>query len=157
MNSLFDNKADETIKYPKELQKELPKRDRPDRVYGLRVTERFDRLLSLMSENRLKTSPFKIEGEPVIFPYLVLEAKSEKSADGFGDIEVQTAFAIRELLRIQDGLAHAVNKPSTWDGGPLVWFLSCKGEQWRIFSAYIERINTTEYFVSEIPHERFIK
>lgn len=148
INALFDNKADEMIKYPKGLQRELPKRDRPDRVYGLRVTERFDRLLSLMPENRLVTSPFKMEGEPIIFPYLVLEAKSEKSADGFQDIQVQTAFAIRELLCIQDGLAEAVENPSTWDGGPLVWFLSCKGEQWRVLAAYIERVHSVKTYVS---------
>lgn len=136
------------IRYPKELQKDGVTGDRPDRVYGLRVTERFDRILSLINEPRLVTSPFKMEGEAMIFPYLVLEVKSEKSAAGFAKIQDQTAFAIRELLRIQDGLAKAVDEISTWDGGPLVWFLSCKGEQWRVFAAYIERKNSREYYVS---------
>jgi hypothetical protein len=147
INPIFDDRADEAIVYPPALQSELPKREeKPDRVYGLRRTKRLERLLLWTEDKRpsaegrpigdnLKSSPFRPDGEPIVFPFLVIEAKSEKGADAFTDIEVQTAFAIRELLSIQDDLRQAAE--ADWDGGPLVWFLSYKGEQWRVSAACI--------------------
>lgn len=145
--------------YASALQSELPKREeKPDRVYGLQRTQRLERLLLWGNDKRpsaksrplgenLKSSPFRADGEPIVFPFLVLEAKSEKGADSFTDIEVQTAFAIRELLSIQDGLKQAAEEGADWDAGPLVWFLSCKGEQWRVSAACISMKNKNPYYV----------
>lgn len=133
---MFDDRAEEAIIYSTELRAELPKREhRPDRVFGLQVTERLSRLLNYAED--VRSSPFRLDGDPLVFPFLVIEAKSEKGSDAFTDTQVQTAFAIRELLSIQQELAHVANENEEWDGGPLVWFLSYKGEQWRVFAAYI--------------------
>ncbi|EGU75170.1 hypothetical protein FOXB_14309 [Fusarium oxysporum f. sp. conglutinans Fo5176] len=136
ISPLFDDRAEEAIIYSSELRAELPKREhRPDRVFGLQVTERLSRLLNYAED--IRSSPFRLDGDPLVFPFLVIEAKSEKGSDAFTYTQVQTAFAIRELLSIQQELAHVANENEEWDGGPLVWFLSYKGEQWRVFAAYI--------------------
>ncbi|TXC03268.1 hypothetical protein FocTR4_00000146 [Fusarium oxysporum f. sp. cubense] len=136
ISPLFDDRAEEAIIYSSELRAELPKREhRPDRVFGLQVTERLSRLLNYAED--IRSSPFRLDGDPLVYPFLVIEAKSEKGSDAFTDTQVQTAFAIRELLSIQQELAHVANENEEWDGGPLVWFLSYKGEQWRVFAAYI--------------------
>ncbi|KAF5628969.1 hypothetical protein F52700_8062 [Fusarium sp. NRRL 52700] len=137
MSHLFDDKADEAIIYPPELLAELPKREeRPDRIYGLKATKRFRRLLGLVPGTR--TTPFKPDGEPIIFPFLVVEAKSEKAGCNFSDIQIQTSFVIRELLSIQQGLAAVAEEGQDWDAGPLVWSLSYMGEQWRVSAAYTQ-------------------
>jgi hypothetical protein len=132
-------------------------REKPDRVYGLRRTNKLQRLL-LCTNNRcegkligdvVKTSPFLADGDPVLFPFLVLEAKSDKSADSFKDIEVQTAFSIRELLRLQDDLYQAAN--GTRDEAhmrPFVWFISYRGEQWRVSAAFVEKKKGVCHYVS---------
>ncbi|KAF4946513.1 hypothetical protein FGADI_11151 [Fusarium gaditjirri] len=139
ISPLFDDRAEEAIIYSDDLRAELPKReDRPDRVYGLQVTERLSRLI--LAAESVRTSPFRQDGDPLIFPFLVIEAKSEKGSDTFTDTQVQTSFAIRELLSIQHQLAQAVEEDK-WDAGPLVWFMSYKGEQWRVSAAYIHDQN----------------
>ncbi|EYB27190.1 hypothetical protein SNK05_010704 [Fusarium graminearum] len=145
ISPLFDDRAEEAIVYSPELQAELPTRqDRPDRVYGLRVTERLSRLLQ--SAGTVRNSPFKVDGDPLVFPFLVIEAKSEKGSDAFTDTQAQTAFAIRELLSIQHQLAEAAEKDGEWDSGPLVWFLSYKGEQWRASAAYIHTTKKKTFY-----------
>lgn len=147
ISPLFDDRAEEAIVYSPELQAELPTRqDRPDRVYGLRVTERLSRLLQ--SAGTVRNSPFKVDGDPLVFPFLVIEAKSEKGSDAFTDTQAQTAFAIRELLSIQHQLAEAAEKDGERDSGPLVWFLSYKGEQWRASAAYIHTTKKKTCYVS---------
>ncbi|KAI1031302.1 hypothetical protein LB504_000118 [Fusarium proliferatum] len=134
---LFDDKAEQAIIYPPELLADLPKREeRPDRIYGLKATKRFRRLLGSVPGTR--TTPFKPDGEPIIFPFLVIEAKSEKAGYNFSDIQIQTSFVIRELLSIQQGLAAAAEEDQDWDAGPLVWSLSYMGEQWRVSAAYTQ-------------------
>jgi hypothetical protein len=147
ISPLFDDRAEEAILYSSELRAELPKReDRPDRVYGLQVTERLSRLI--LSAESVRSSPFRQDGEPLVFPFLVIEAKSEKGSDAFTDTQVQTAFAIRELLSIQHQLARVALEDKEWDAGPLVWFLSYKGEQWRVSAAYIHDQNDKTSYVS---------
>jgi hypothetical protein len=84
----------------------------------------------------LKSSPFRGDGEPLLFPFLVLEAKSEKGEDGFGSIEMQTALSIRTLVKLQADLQLAAGEQSTSLGVPLVWFFATKGEHWRVSAAY---------------------
>lgn len=96
----------------------------------------------------MRSSPFRQDGEPLVFPFLVIEAKSEKGCDAFTDTQVQTAFAIRELLSIQDQLARLAEEDTERDAGPLVWFLSYKGEQWRVSAAYIHNQNGKTSYVS---------
>lgn len=159
MNPLFDDRAQETIIQEDALQSQMPKKEEPDRVYGLRMTKRLERLLLWTEDKRvtsggkpigecIKTSPFRHAGEPIIFPFLALEAKSEKGRDAFSDVEMQTAFTIRALLKLQDELRKATGEESQWESGPLVWFLANKGEQWRVAAAYIEYEHRAQHFVS---------
>jgi hypothetical protein len=87
INSLFDDRAQESIVHEEPLQSELGKREEPDRVYGLQMTRRLERLLQYTEDRRqssdgkfigdtVRHNPFRPEGEPIVFPFLVLEAKS---------------------------------------------------------------------------------
>jgi hypothetical protein len=62
----------------------------------------------------------------VLYPFLIIEAKSEKGGTGFESIETQTAFPIRTLLKLQKDLSIA----SGISLKPLVWFLANQGDKW---------------------------
>lgn len=155
---LFDDRAEETIIQEPALQSLMPRTEVPDRVYGLRMTNRLQRLFNTedkrpaaegkMIRDSIKSSPFRPGGDPLVFPFLALEAKSEKGGDGFSDIETQTAFTIYSLLRLQEQLRVATGEDSQWESGPLVWFLANKGEQWRVAAAYIDHRNGVQNHVS---------
>jgi hypothetical protein len=159
VNPLFDDRTQETIIQEAELQAQMSRREQPDRVYGLRMTKRLERLLLWTEDKRptsgsrpigecIKTSPFRPDREPIIFPFFALEAKSEKGRDGFSCVEMQTAFTIRALLKLQEDLRKATGEESQWESGPLVWFLAYKGEQWRVAAAYVEYEARVQHFVS---------
>lgn len=130
------------------MKNDLGRREhKPDRIIGLCQTPTVESLLGKLDRHALlpktvgqtiRTTPFKKAGEPVIFPFLIMEAKSDKSAGSFGDIDMQTAFAIRELVLLQEelkctalGLGH-----TEWEAAPLVWYFSYRGEQWRLHGAF---------------------
>ena len=79
-------------------------------------------------------SPFGDKCEPLLFLFLILEAKTNESSS-FQLIETQTAFPIRALLQLQHELrSHAeILLPF-----PLVWFLASRGSEWRIYACFIE-------------------
>lgn len=146
---LFDDRAEENVVHDQQVLEDLPKKGLPDRIYGLRMTKRLERLLLWSEDKRptsggktigesIRTSPFRADGEPVVFPFLIVEAKSEKGRDSFSDIEVQTAFAIRTLLKIQQDLHEAAGEESESEASPLVWFFSYKGDQWRVSAAFVK-------------------
>ncbi|KIX09366.1 uncharacterized protein Z518_00445 [Rhinocladiella mackenziei CBS 650.93] len=156
---IFHDRADQPVKYSKDdpISKALPREQKPDRVYGFRKTSRFSRLLDEeilgpQFEGRelrdiLECSPFNEMRDQVLFPFLVLEAKSE-TGDSFDDIEIQTALVIKKLLDIQFKLQLATGKRSQWRSGPLVWFLSSRGDDWRVAAACVEmHDNRTRYDV----------
>jgi hypothetical protein len=155
---LFDDRAEENVLHDQQVLDDLPKKELPDRIYGLRMTKRLERLLLWSEDKRpssdgktigesIRTSPFRADGEPVIFPFLVVEAKSEKGRDSFSDIEVQTAFTIRTLLKIQQDLRDAAGEESESEPSPLVWFFSYKGDQWRVSAAFVENERGTQSYV----------
>lgn len=88
-------------------------------------------------ECELECGPFHEVRDPVLFPFLVLEAK-KKTNSGFTEVETQTAFAILKLLDLQLRLKEANGKDSQWGTGPLVWFLSNCGDRWRVAAAYVQ-------------------
>lgn len=148
-NSLFDDRAQEFVIYDDLVKSQLPKQG-PDRVFGLQNTANFDTLLSSPVRSDLaktpgdtiadsiKTTPFKTQADPLLFPFLVLEAKSEASASGFDAILVQSSFPIRALLKMQDDLRSNVSEvEGSFD--PLVWFLASRGDAWRVYSGYITK------------------
>lgn len=94
----------------------------------------------------LRKSPF-MNGE-VLFPFLVIEAKSEKGGRGFEAIEAQTAFPIRAFLDLQIQLRTATEVHLD----PLVWFLSYQGDEWRVAGCIFNegkyvRLPTPRYFL----------
>jgi hypothetical protein len=137
------------------LRSELPKQE-PDRVYGLQATRNIQKLLSEPAVNSsvdgerpslgetIRTSPFKEEVEPLLFPFLVLEAKSEKSPNGFGDIQTQTAFPILALLKLQEDLRAKV-ADIVPEAGPLVWFFANRGDAWRVYGCYVTTDSPPRY------------
>lgn len=121
----------------------------PDRIYGLQATRNFEDLLSRSIPSTtagtapttvgdlIRSSPFKSESDPLLFPFLVLEAKSESSSDGFDDIQTQTAFPIWALLKLQEDLQLQVGAESHSD--PLVWFFASRGDVWRVYGCHVIR------------------
>ncbi len=92
----------------------------------------------------VQSSPFRDESDPLLFPFLILEAKSEKSSSGFDDITIQTAFPILALLKLQRELKTHVNDEEL-DGGPLVWFFANRGDAWRVYGCYMTEETAVEY------------
>jgi len=82
-------------------------------------------------ERLTKSSPFK--GGHTLFPFLLVEAKSEKSASGFGQIENQTALSIRTCLKLQIDL----ETESSQVLDPVVWFFGFMGDVWRLYMAFM--------------------
>lgn len=99
----------------------------PDCVFGLRETKCFN--TQDAARHGLRQSPYK-DGQ-VLYPFLIIEAKSEKGSPGFESIENQTAFPIRTLLKLQYDLAMASGR----DVRPLVWFLANQGDDWRVYGS----------------------
>lgn len=141
---MFRLGIDRTIKHVYNSEKDLVKMERPDLIYGFVETRRFREALNKLpagSENEIQYKSFvKSVSHPIIFPFLVCEAKSEQSTDGFRDIEAQTKFAIYTLLKLQEGLQnesakHGISPPTC----PMVWFFAYRGADWRIYICYIEK------------------
>ncbi|KAL4941659.1 hypothetical protein BDV06DRAFT_194094 [Aspergillus oleicola] len=107
-------------------------RHKPDRVLGLRRAGELDTLLAQNPD----TMATVVKGDiDMCFPFLVLEAKSEKNAVGFGSIERQTAFPIRTMLNVQRGLEAESLTPLN----AIVWFLANQGDEWRVYGCVPDR------------------
>lgn len=149
INPLFERRAEMAIAYTEEMKRDLRRRrNRPDRIIGLSKSRTIERLLWKPDQRQaspyttveasIRTTPFKQDGKPVLFPFLIIEAKSEKSGTAFTDIDMQTAFAMRELVLLQEELRRNASGRGydSWEAGPLVWYFSYRGEQWRLHGAY---------------------
>ena len=112
------------------LEMKTVKAKEPDRVIGLRATEVFRQLAS--APEGLRLSPFR--NGNVLFPFLIIEAKSEKGGPGFESIENQAAFPIRALLKLQHDLSSASRSGII----PLVWFLANQGDEWRVYGGVVD-------------------
>jgi hypothetical protein len=92
MNPLFDDRMQEVIIHDILISSEIPKQE-PDRTHGLQLTRNFDTLPSASAMNTrgfgyrpsvreaTRSSPFREGTGPLLFPFLILEAKSEKSSN----------------------------------------------------------------------------
>ncbi|KAL4964975.1 uncharacterized protein BDV14DRAFT_174059 [Aspergillus stella-maris] len=109
-----------------EIQNNILSRHRPDRVVGLGQTPE---LAHLLAANPRVLATVNGDDGDMFFPFLVLEAKSEKNSVGFESIERQTVFPIRAML----GLQRALQEASGVQTDPLVWFLANRGDEWRIY------------------------
>jgi hypothetical protein len=140
-----------------QLHKDIQK---PDAIFGLRQTRNIENLLHDTRKRKLEleseaanqekqlhelldpsplTQPISQKGDELLFPFLVLEAKSGTSDSDWHSIQMQTAFPIKAFLDIQDRLRRATGQRSKWHAGPLVWFFANKGEDWRLSAAYMEQ------------------
>lgn len=121
-----------------EIQKKMLAHHRPDRVLGLGRTPELEHLLAASP-----SIPRTVVGEDtdMYFPFLVLEAKSEKNSVGFESIERQTVFPIRAMLDLQRKLEAASNVQFD----PLVWFLANRGDEWRVYACVPHRAHTVRH------------
>ncbi|KAF4632991.1 hypothetical protein G7Y89_g5141 [Cudoniella acicularis] len=152
LNHIFDYRADELIVHGGEAQFDLRPR-KPDRVYGLQQTKKFDRTMRKFSNaiqdrvagatdvtksrSIIEFTPFEERKRPLIFPFLISEAKTERG-DSFDACERQTAFPIWKLLRLQEELQIRAKQLLSEQGGPLVWFFANRGEDWRLYGCYLD-------------------
>ncbi|KAI9766384.1 MAG: hypothetical protein M1839_004916 [Geoglossum umbratile] len=149
LNPLFSNRADELILYGHDLASQV--RDRkPDRIYGLQQTNNFEKELGKRAQmvhhlanaastqrvmDTIESTPLQGRGDPLIFPFLIAEAKSAEGG-GFAACGLQTAFPIWKLLKIQEQLEATTGRGLREQGGPLVWYVAYRGENWRISGCY---------------------
>ncbi len=165
---MFEERIEETIVHH-DTEEELPKQ-RPDRMIGLRETNNIRQLLNQpprglpdTNEQKLRDlvrcAPFKWQSSPLLFPFLVLEAKSDSTPASFSDIQTQTSFPIWSLLNLQRDLR--LQRPVV-SGAPeaLVWFLGYRGNDWKIYGCYVSTNPESEctyvsYLTVGLPHQVF--
>lgn len=133
---------DEFVIYDDLVKSHLPKQA-PDRVFGLQNTPSFQTLLDSSARPEIRkapdnivsdlitSTPFKTEADPLLFPFLVLEAKSESSSRGSEAILTQSFFPIRALLKLQDDLRSFYKGEVKFE--PLVWFFASRGDNWKLY------------------------
>ncbi|KAL2697731.1 hypothetical protein AAEP93_011635 [Penicillium crustosum] len=146
LNRIFGHREDEPIHHDPTIQKELPSATKPDAIYGLRQTRNIENLLNdtagigrpeddqdMLVHEILGDPPLSEEGDPLVFPFLLLEAKSAKSADSdWNSIKLQSAFPVRTLLCTQELLKNMTERHAKRRADPLVWLLMNRGEDWRV-------------------------
>ncbi|KAL2866007.1 uncharacterized protein BJX67DRAFT_382389 [Aspergillus lucknowensis] len=116
-----------------EIQNKVLAHHKPDRVLSLGRNYDLKRLLDANPDLIPTVVKSDIDS---CFPFLVLEAKSEKGSVGFESIERQTAFPVRAMLGIQKSLDSGADLPQIV---PLVWFLANRGDEWRVYGCVPDR------------------
>ena len=91
----------------------------------------------------MRSNPFKEGADPLLFPFLILEAKKEDGV-GFESMLTQTCFPIWALLKLQEDQQEQVTDP---DPGvsPFVWFFGSRGDSWRVYGCYITEDEPVKY------------
>jgi hypothetical protein len=182
LNNILGHRDNEYVIHEPELSLKLAaktknkrahgkKNRRPDAIYALRLTKNINFLLRDTLDTDLQGA-FDVESPPVhrildpspyerpldpmgdtlVFPFLILEAKSGKSADDWHSVQMQSALSARTFLQAQNALRIATGTRSRWNAGPLVWILANKGPDWRLSAAFVQdglekfnTIGTTDY------------
>ncbi|KUL88773.1 hypothetical protein ZTR_03545 [Talaromyces verruculosus] len=158
INMIFSDRAEEAIKHVPPLRIKKTKRNQqdkeePDRVYGLKQAGDFNFVLNSAAKSdpskrlrdTIEISPFFEEREPLLFPFLIMEAKSSKQGDPAA-VELQSAFCIRRLLLLQHNLKEKTGQETQWKTGPLVWFFHCYGERWTVTGCFVENVNGDAHY-----------
>lgn len=146
LTKIFASTADAQTSYNPETQKRIGK-ERPDAVYGLQRTRRFEELLRGLPDPNARCTIY--ENNEIIFPFLILEAKSETSKDNFHDINNQTGLAIREMLNLQIELFKLAGRSYGENVGPIVWYIATRGDLWKIHVAYVNMVQGKPHYVSD--------
>lgn len=97
-----------------------------------------------MVKNLVRASPFRGRANALLFPFLIIEAKSGKKSGCFEDIETQTALPILALLKLQENL-HDQMTDTVSESGPLVWFFAYRGCEWRVYAGYVTNGRINKY------------
>jgi hypothetical protein len=117
--------------------------------------DRPQRIPPRLIEKVVKTTMYPDTGaEPLLYPFLLLEAKREKDSDGFQSVEVQTALPIRHALSLQlelHRIARTCGNGVEMSDEPLVWFFAYCGEDWRIYAAFKECHDITQVQSRPVP------
>ncbi|KAK1753960.1 hypothetical protein QBC47DRAFT_385270 [Echria macrotheca] len=150
LNPIFGHREQESMIATPGLAKELPFGKEPDAVYGLRQTTNFGAILegpaklqdinSPPAEQRVRdvvvSSPLVEDGELLLFPFLVHEAKKESGSD-WHSLTLQAAFPIREALLSQQSVKDkAQSATGSFSTNPFCWFVANRGSDWRIFGCF---------------------
>ncbi|OJJ32935.1 hypothetical protein ASPWEDRAFT_42963 [Aspergillus wentii DTO 134E9] len=141
---LFSDRLQTTVLHHPEdqlLSQRGVRERQPDRIFGLEHTRVLKQLLP--DPEVLRHSPFK-DGH-LSYPFLIIEAKSEKGSPGFQSVERQSAFPIRTLLKLQLDLQTVRNVPIS----PLVWFMANQGDEWRVYACIVDG---AKYRIIDIWH-----
>jgi hypothetical protein len=147
---LFSFRTEETCLAPNSSESSPKKR--PDRIHGLQKTKNFELMLqSPYAHDDPPHQPQRLvedvvettlnpdnRGSPLLFPFLISEAKREKGAENFGQMETQTSFPIKHTLQLQYDIHHTPGNTMDVPGGPLVWFLANRGEDWRVYAGHVQ-------------------
>ncbi|KAL2843287.1 hypothetical protein BJX68DRAFT_270296 [Aspergillus pseudodeflectus] len=135
---IFIGRASEQVIHAPSVAERLPRKSRPDRVYGLRQTPDLTQafLGNPHMQSLFASTAHSPIGKPLLFPFLVVEAKGSKASDDWQSICLQTAFPIYTFLSLQQSLKAAVRQPARLTSTPLVWFIMSRGEDWRVYLAY---------------------
>lgn len=161
LNQIFGHREDEQVRLDRAVAAQLHKDiQKPDTIFGLRETRNIENLLYDTKKRELElesgvaiqdkqlhelldpsplNQPISQKGDKLLFPFLVLEAKSGTSDSDWYSIQMQTAFPIKAFLDTQNRLRNATALKSKWRSGPLVWFFANKGEDWKLSAAYMEQ------------------
>lgn len=139
------------------IAKKLGKKiQRPDAIFGLRQTRNIENLLHDTRRRQLGhdaqihakqlheelqpspvDQPLDQNGDELLYPFLVLEAKSSTSDCDWYSIQMQAAFPIRTFLETQHRLRTAADSLEQSQSAPLVWFFANRGEDWRVSVAFM--------------------
>lgn len=118
----------------------LVRPQRPDGVLGLNKTSNFSKALDKLAAEgiELANTPFDGQGDrPLLFPFLILEAKRNNPKITFEHIQNQTGLPIRSLLKLQDDLFNQRGRDEE-SPEPLVWFVATRGLDICLYGCYIE-------------------
>jgi hypothetical protein len=94
----------------------------------------------------LQATPFHQRGEPLLFPFLIVEAKSEEGK-GHRNCGIQTSLPIWGLLKSQERLSE-LSCPLEELGGPFVWYISYLGDSWRVSGCHVTITKAKKNYVS---------
>lgn len=158
MSSLFSSRISQSAHDPEAENADHPTssesvpalkqvKQQPDWVQGFQRTGNFESILwkpythdylqkmpPRLIDRVLKTSIHADDvAGPLLFPFLLLEAKREKDAEGFQAMELQTAMPIRNALGLQYELTKLLESSRNVldvPGGPLIWFFAFCDEDW---------------------------
>lgn len=133
---------------------------RPDRILGFQHTDQFDYRLNEIAcklqdeagtktiREMVETTVAKHKNKLLLFPFLVIEAKAE-DGEGLHVCDIQTAFPIWKMLKIQEELQEKTGKSLNY-GCPLLWYIAYQGTNWEVSGCYTDEKNGKPSYVSYI-------